>query len=158
MKAKKLTPFLLSLLILGAACEHGVSSFEGRIGTAIMRKCNPVVSCTIRLGKVTPFEWDRMVYFDHDVSLNTRMKFAGKDVNLNELRRQIVFFRNDAIVHNELLATDVERPIKDELAFEVGEKHWITCNSEAEFTVTRDSFGTGVKFFRLVPTSHDTCR
>jgi hypothetical protein len=100
-----------------------------------------------------------MFYFDYGVSPTARRSAVGLPFDTEELRRQLVFLRNGQVVRNDLLPTDVEKPVENELAFEGGkEPDWLTCDRAAEFEVTRDSFGTGVMFFRLKAVSRDGCR
>lgn len=100
-----------------------------------------------------------MFYFDYVVSPTARHSAVGLSFDTEELRRQLVFVRNGQVVHNDLLPTDVEKPVENELSFEGGnEPNWLSCDSAAQFEVTRDSFGTGVVFFQLKAVSHDSCR
>jgi hypothetical protein len=152
---------VLSVLVAIAACNRGVrpTSIEGRIGRAITDRCQPAAKCVIQLREVTPFEWDRMFYFDYSVSPAARRSAVGVPFDTAELQRQLVFLRNGQVVRNDLLPTDVEKPVENELAFKGDEKaDWLTCDRAAEFEVTRDSFGTGVMFFRLKAVSRDSCR
>jgi len=100
-----------------------------------------------------------MFYFDYVVSATARRSAVGSPFDTAELRRQLVFFRNGQVVRNDLLPTNVEKPVENELNFEGGkEPNWLSCDRAAQFEVIRDSFGTGVMFFQLKPVSHDSCR
>jgi hypothetical protein len=102
------------------------------------------------LREVTPFEWDRMFYFDYVVSPTARRSAVSLPFDTAELRRQLVFLRNGQVVRNDLLPTNVEKPVENELDFEGGkEPNWLSCDRAAQFEVTRDSFETGVLFFQL---------
>ncbi len=151
---------VLSVLVAIAACNRVTpTSIEGRIGRAITDRCRPAARCVIQLREVTPFEWDRMFYFDYGVLPNARRSAVGLPFDTEELRRQLVFLRNGQVVRNDLLPTDVEKPVENELAFEGGEQPGsLSCDRAAQFEVTRDSFGTGVMFFQLKPVSRDSCR
>jgi len=49
-----------------------------------------------------------------------------------ELRRQLVFLRNGQVVRNDLLPTNVEKPVENELDFEGGkEPNWVSCDRAA---------------------------
>ena len=151
---------ILPALVAIAACNRVTpTSIEGRIGRAISDRCRPAASCVVQLSEVTPFEWDRMFYFDYIVSPAARRNAVGLTFDTGELRRQLVFLRNGQVVHNDLLPTNVEKPVENELVFQ-GDKeaNWLSCDRAARFQVTRDSFGTGVMFFQLKAVSPDSCR
>ena len=100
-----------------------------------------------------------MFYFDYVVSPTARQSAVGLPFDTAELRRQLVFLRNGQMVRNDLLPTNVEKPIENELAFEGGDQaDWLRCDQGAQFEVIRDSFGTGVMFFRLKAVSRDSCQ
>jgi hypothetical protein len=100
-----------------------------------------------------------MFYFDYSVSPAARLNAVGLLFDTKELTRQLVFLLNGQVVRNDLLPTDVEKPVENELAFEGDEQSdWLSCNRAAQFAVTRDSFGTGVMYFQLKVISHDSCR
>jgi hypothetical protein len=110
---------------------------------------------------VTSFDWDKMFYFEYAVPPAEREKAVGVQLETGEFRRQLVFLRGGSIVRNNLLPTDIERPIENEIDFQVGKETepewWITCDSEAQFTATRADGGTGIVFLRLKSMS-DHCR
>ncbi len=151
---------ILPVLVAIAACNRVTpNSIEGRVGRAISDRCRPATRCVIQLREVTPFEWDRMFYFDYVVSPTARRSAVGLPFDTAELRRQLVFLRNGQVVRNDLLPTNVEKPVENELDFEGGkEPNWLSCDRVAQFEVTRDSFGTGVMFFQLKAVSRDSCR
>jgi hypothetical protein len=100
-----------------------------------------------------------MFYFDYVVSPTARRSAVGSPFDTAELRRQLVFLRNGQVVRNDLLPTNVEKPVENELNFEGGkEPNWLSCDRAAQFEVIRDSLGTGVMFFQLKAVSRDSCR
>ena len=100
-----------------------------------------------------------MFYFDYVVSPAARRSAVGLPFDTAELQRQLVFLRNGQVVRNDLLPTNVEKPVENQLDFEGGkEPNWLSCDRAAQFEVTRDSFGTGVMSFQLKPVSPDSCR
>ena len=100
-----------------------------------------------------------MFYFDYGVSPSARRSAVGVPLDTEELRRQLVFLRNGEVVRNDLLPTDIEKPVENELAFEGGgQADWLSCDRAAQFEVTHDSLGTGVVFFQLKTVSRDSCR
>jgi hypothetical protein len=99
-----------------------------------------------------------MFYFDYAVPPAEREKAVGAQLETEEFRRQLVFLRGKSIILNNLLPTDIERPIENEIVFQVGKQtDWITCDSEAQFTATRGDGGTGSVFFQLKSMSYH-CR
>ena len=60
---------VLSVFLAIVGCNRvAPTSIEGRIGRTITDRCRPAAKCVIQLREVTPFEWDRMFYFDYGVS------------------------------------------------------------------------------------------
>jgi hypothetical protein len=159
--------FATILLLFAVGCTGcnrnriSASSIEGQIGHAIEERCPKTSDCPIRLRDVTSFDWDKMFYFEYAVPPAEREKVVGVQLATEEFRRQLVFLRGGSIVRNNLLPTDIERPIENEIDFQVGKETepewWITCDSEAQFTATRGDGGTGIVFFRLKSMS-DHCR
>ena len=156
-------PTVLMLLVLACTgCDRNrvsASSVERQIGHAIQERCRGISNCTIRLRNVTSFDWDRMFYFDYNVPPTARETAVGVRLKTEEFRRQLVFLRGGTVIRNELLTTDIERPVEDEIAFESGKQtDWVTCDSEAQFAATRSDGGTGIVFFQLRSISADHCR
>ena len=158
----KTFPTLLLLCAVGSTgCNRNrvsASSIEGQVGHAIEESCPKTSDCSIRLRDVTSFDWDKMFYFDYEVRPAGREQIVGLQIDTEEFRRQLVFVRGGRIVRNDLLPTDIEKPIENEIVFEVGEQaNWITCDNEARFTAARGDTGTGIVFFQLKSIS-DHCR
>ena len=155
------TTILLLFAVGSTGCNRNrvsASSIEGQIGHEIEDRCPKTSDCPIRLRDVTSFNWDKMFYFDYAVPPAEREKAVGVQLETEEFRRQLVFLRGGTIVLNNLLPTDIERPIENEIVFQVGKQtDWITCDSEAQFTATRGDGGTGIVFFQLESIS-DHCR
>ena len=156
---------LLLFAVGSTGCNRNrvsASSIEGQIGHAIEQRCPKTSDCLIRLRDVTSFEWDKMFYFDYEVRPAGREQVVGVPLETAEFRRQLVFLRGGRIVRNDLLPTDIERAIENEIDFQLGnqpKEDWITCDSEAQFTVMRGDGGTGngIVFFQLKSMS-DHCR
>ena len=154
---------MLLLLAVGlTACNRqrvSTSSIEGQIGRAIQEECPGTSECAIRLRDVTSFGWDKMFYFDYTVIPAEREKAVGVQFKTEELRRQLVFLRGGSIVRNDLLPTDIEKPVENEIAFQGAQQaDRITCDNEAQFSATRGDDGTGILFFQLKSMSADHCR
>ena len=159
---QKTFAIILLLFAVGSTgCNRNrvsASSIEGQIGHAIEQRCPKTSECSIRLRDVTSFEWDKMFYFDYEKRPADREQIVGLQLDTEEFRRQLVFVRGGRMVRNDLLPTDIEKPIENEIVFEVGEQaDWITCDNEARFTATRGDNGSGIVFFQLKSTS-DHCR
>jgi hypothetical protein len=152
---------LLLFAVGSTGCNRNrvsASSIAGQIGHAIEERCPKISNYSIRLRDVTSFDWDKMFYFDCETRPADREQIVGVQLETEEFRRQLVFLRGGRIVRNDLLPTDIEKPIENETVFEVGEEaDWITCDNEARFTATRGDGGTGIMFFQLKSTS-DHCR
>src|SRR5262245_52230874 len=144
---KKFGIFLFLFAVSSTACNRNrvtASSIEGQIGHAIESRCPKVSDCPIRLRDVTSFEWDKMFYFDLAVAPAERAKIVGVQLETAEFRRQLVFLRGGKILRNDLLPTDIERPIENQIVFQGGNEldRWITCDREAQFAATRGDGGT----------------
>jgi hypothetical protein len=115
---------ILLLFALGSmGCNRdrvSASSIEGQIGHAIEERCPKTSDCPIRLRDVTSFNWDKMFYFGYTVPPAGREKAVGIQLETEEFRRQLVFLRGGSIVRNDLLPTDIERPIENEIDFQIG--------------------------------------
>jgi hypothetical protein len=152
---------LLLFAVGSSGCNRNrvsASSVEGQIGHAIEERCPKTTDCPIRLRDVTSFDWDKMFYFDYAVPPAEREKAVGFELETEEFSRQLVFLRGGSIVRNDLLPTDIERPIKNEIVFESEKPAYrITCDNEARFTATRGDGGTGIVSFHLKSMS-DHCR
>jgi hypothetical protein len=159
---KTFSTALLLFALTSTGCNGNrvsASSIEGQIGHAIQDKCPRTSDCPIRLRDVTSFDWDKMFYFDYTVSPAERGRAVGVQFKTNELRRQLVFLRGGSVVRNDLLPTDIERPVENEIAFDGGKQiDRISCDNEAQFVATRGDGGTGVMFFQLKTVSADHCR
>jgi hypothetical protein len=158
---KTFATILLLFAVGSAGCNRNrvsASSIESQIGHAIEERCPKTSDCLIRLRDVTSFNWDKMFYFDYAVPPAGRERVVGVKLETEEFRRQLVFLRGGSIVRNDLLPTDIEKPIENEIVFQVGKQtDWITCDSEAQFSATRGDEGTGIVFFQL-KAMPDHCR
>ena len=159
---KTLSTMLLLFSVGLTGCNRQrvrASSIEGQIGHAIQEKCPGTSECAIRLRDVTSFGWDKMFYFDYTVAPADREKAVGVQFKTDELRRQLVFLRGGTIVRNDILPTDIEKPVENEIVFQSAQRtDWMTCDSEAQFAATRADYGTGVVFFQLKSISADHCQ
>ena len=126
---------------------------EGKIGAAISQRCGKARNCTVRLSDLTPFKWDKMFYFDYNITPSERRRVVGIGFDTHELERQIVFLRDGRVVKNEFLPTDIEKPIANEIAFSTEEIDKpvspFACDDSAVFQATYDEFGTGIPFYFL---------
>ncbi len=149
--AKRIAVVILPFLCFGCTTNRvSPNSIEGRMGAAISRKCGSSQTCKMRLRELTPFQWDRMFYFDVALSPSERRRAVGVSIPARELQRQIVFLNHDKVVYNELLPTDFEKPVRNEVAFEiVAPATYFTCDDSAVLLAKHDGVGTGAPFYSL---------
>ncbi len=120
---KTFATILLLIAVGSTGCNRNrvsASTIEGQIGHAIEERCPKTSDSPIRLRDVTSFDWDKMFYFDYAVPPAAREKAVGVQLETKEFRHQLVFLRGGSIVRNNLLPTDIERPIEREIVFQVG--------------------------------------
>jgi hypothetical protein len=94
-----------------------------------------------------------MFYFDYGVDPSERRRVIGTSLVTPELERQLVFLRDGKVIENELLPTDVEKPIANQIVFETDDSEKpmspFACDGSAVFQATYDGFGTGTSFYVL---------
>jgi hypothetical protein len=75
-----------------------------------------------------------MFYFANEVRPAGREQVVGIPLETAEFRRQLIFLRGGRIVRNDLLPTDIEGPIENEIDFRLGNQpdQWTSCDSEAQ--------------------------
>ena|ERR1035438_269775 len=156
MKNTVQSALLLVLASLSVGCHRtkvDPLGIEGRLGAAISQKCGSARNCTVRLSDLTPFKWDKMFYFDYGVDPSERRRVIGTSLVTPELERQLVFLRDGKVIENELLPTDVEKPIANQIVFETDDSEKpmspFACDGSAVFQATYDGFGTGTSFYVL---------
>lgn len=131
------------------------SSFDATLGRAIRQKCSPSGQCVVRLSDLTPFVWDKMYYFDGRPQPSARDRIVGLTLHANEFQRQIVFLNRGAVVHNELLDTNIEAPVEGMVIFATGgvfeQSGWLGCGNAARFEVRPETDGQ-LAYTMLKPT------
>jgi hypothetical protein len=149
--AKRIAVVILPFLCFGCTTNRvSPNSIEGRMGAAISRNCGSSQTCKMQLRELTPFKWDRMFYFDVALSPSERQRAVGVSIPAHELQRQIVFLNHDKVIYNELLPTDFEKPVRNEVLFEiVAPATYFTCDDSAVFLAKHEGVGTGTPFYSL---------
>jgi len=108
----------LGILLPLSGCSR-VGKVESSIVREIHRSCFGNTSCKIRARDFTPFEWDRMFAFNGATTEQDRTRALGNpEQGYQEFDRQLVFTKNGRIVYQESEPTNVEKAMKDELAFD----------------------------------------
>lgn len=109
---------LIGLLFL-ILYSRGSRKFERKMVSAIVANCQDRPECLLRPRDVTNFQWDKMFVFGYGASdsevervLGTKHRWGG------EFQRKIVFTNGGKVVFHEEEPTDVEHPLKDEVAFD----------------------------------------
>ncbi len=120
MRAKSSSIVAASLLAFALfGCSPGSRKLESKIARHI-EKCFGTRPCTIVLGNITSFDWDRFYAFKYTASQSDREKAMGvPDPHFKELMRQIIFLKAGQIVYQESEPTNVEHPIKNEVIFDI---------------------------------------
>lgn len=132
----------LALLFCLAGIQTSCSDsrrVEARIVDRI-HACRAPQNCVISLADATDFDWDTVFAFSYTVRADERRRVVGSpEVNYVEFHRQLVFVKNGKIVYQELEPTNVEHPIRDEVAFDLpdGRQFAKYRRSDAHFQVLR---------------------
>ena len=109
---------LIGLLLL-FQFSTGSRKFERKMVAVIVANCQGNQECLLRPQDVTNFQWDKMFVFGYGASESEVERVLGtKDRWGGEFQRKIVFTNRGKIVFHEEEPTDVEHPLKDEVAFD----------------------------------------
>jgi hypothetical protein len=105
--------FFLALV----GCERP-GKVESGILREIRRSCLGANPCSIRMKDFTPFQWDRAFFFSDAASEQDRSNALGtREEGYTEFEDQLVFLKNGRIVYQESEPTNVEKQMKDGIAF-----------------------------------------
>jgi hypothetical protein len=114
------------------------NSIEGKLVTAINTTCRESSTCTIRLRDVTDFNWDRVYVFTTTSQSEIEKVIGAPFPGYQEFQRSIIFFNGGKIVYSESLPTDIERPLKNQVMFDIaGRSNYRVYSSESQFEVER---------------------
>ena len=134
---------ILFLAVLSSCLTKSIdpNSIEGKLVTAINTTCSESGKCTIRLKDVTDFDWDRVYVFNYANSQSQIEELIGAPFpKYQEFQRSIIFLNGGNIVHSESLPTDIERPIKNQVMFDIaGRGNYRVYSSESRFDVQREN-------------------
>jgi hypothetical protein len=123
-------------------------SIEGKLVTRINTTCGESTSCTIRLRDVTDFAWDRLYVFKYNAGQSEIEKVIGAPFPLyEEFKRSMIFLNGGTVVYGEVEPTDVERPINNQVVFDIAYRDvYRSYSSESQFEVKRKHFQGGVYY------------
>lgn len=135
---------ILFLLILESCGTKTIDplSIEGKLVTKINSTCGESSRCTIRLRDVTEFAWDRVYVFKYNARRSEIEKVIGAPFPAyEEFKRSMIFLNGRTVVYSETEPTDIERPIKNEVIFDIPDRDvYRSYSSESEFEVKRKQF------------------
>ena len=123
--------------------------FQRKMLSWIHSNCSGTTECDLKLTAVADFDWDRMFAFKYtatqaDIERALGAPFPG----YYELQGKIVFVNGRQVVLREDVPTDVERPLPDELAFDIPDRaSYKAYGRDAAFRVTQVPVGNGVYYF-----------
>jgi hypothetical protein len=138
--------FVLFVCLL-AGC-HSLPSAEDQIETHISATCHASWPCQLDLRGSTSFQWDALYAFKYNASKAeienaTRVSVA----NYEELTRYLVFEKDGKVVRIESEPTNVEHPIKNEVAFDMPDTSvYRVFSANTEFVVTQEHSEAGLYF------------
>jgi hypothetical protein len=150
---KSCAPFAaLFVCFVLVGCERP-GKVERSILREIHRSCMGASPCSIRVRDHTPFDWDRAFYFDYAVSESDCSKALGaREEGYSEFEGQFVFLKNGGIVYQESEPTNVEKQIRDGIAFaDPDGQNFTSFTVNAAFTVSIED-GSDGKWFLLKQT------
>lgn len=112
-KILRILPFLSLILF---SCQG--RTFEDKIVDKIKDSCKEF-PCSIRIGEITDFEWNKLYVFNYGASPSQIEKVVGRYVPENtKFTRKIIFTNKGKIVHYEELQTNVEATINNQVYFD----------------------------------------
>jgi len=114
-----ITALCLFLALLG--CERR-GYVERGILHEIRRSCTGTNPCSIRIRDFSAFDWDKAYFFNDATTEQDRSNALGtREEGYTEFEDQLVFLKNSRIVYQESEPTDVEKQMKNDIAFETPE-------------------------------------
>jgi hypothetical protein len=111
----------LAFFCVGSGCRKEPGSrFEDKLVSEVTTKCQNRFPCTFRMKDITDFGWDKMYVFKYTARRNLVEKVLGTSIHdFKEFHRKIVFSYKGNVVLYEEEPTNVEHPIKNEVAFDI---------------------------------------
>jgi hypothetical protein len=143
MRARRVygaTGFFGLLLMFGCGSAEPQDEFERATASAIQQNCAQVAPCSIRLGALTPFQWDTLYVFEYAMTRAEIEAVLHRPLpEYREFERRFVFLRNDAIVNLQSTGVDIEGPLRNQIAFQnSSSRRYARVEAGQLFTVTRD--------------------
>jgi hypothetical protein len=107
----------LCFLLAVAGCKHP-GKVERGMFAQIRRSCGTANPCSVRIRDFTAFDWDQAFFFLDATTEQERSSALGtREEGSTEFEDQLVFLKNGRVAYQESEPTDVEKPIKDQIAF-----------------------------------------
>lgn len=140
-----ITALCLFLALLG--CERR-GNVERGILHEIRRSCTGSNPCLIRIRDFTAFDWDKAYFFNNANTEQERSSALGtREEDYTEFEDQLVFLKNSRIVYQESEPTDVEKRMKNDIAFATSEgKNFTSFIPNAIFAVSIEEGPNGPWF------------
>ena len=127
----------LCLFLALTGCEQP-GEVERAMLHELRRSCIGTNQCSIRIRNFTPFDWDRAYFFNDAITEQDRSSTLGtREEGYREFEDQIVFLKNGRVVYQESEPTDIEKRMKNDIAFETPEdRNFTTFAPNAVFAVS----------------------
>jgi hypothetical protein len=103
---------------------------------------------TIRIRDFTAFDWDRAYFFNDATTEQDRTSALGtREEGYTEFEDQLVFLKNGYIVYQESEPTNIEKRMKNDIAFATPEgRNFTSFTPSAIFTVSTEEGSDGPWF------------
>ena len=156
MQDVKMRSLLVVILFLVPFESCGIKtvdphSIEGKLVTRINATCDESSNCTVRLRDVTDFAWDRVYVFNNGVRQSEIEKVIGAPFPpYEEFKRSMIFLNGGTVVYSEVEATDIERPINNQVVFDITKRGaYRSYSSESQFEVKRKQLQGDTYYYEL---------
>ena len=144
---------ILCFLLALSGCEQQGKVERGML-REILRSCTGKNPCTISIRNFTPFDWDSGYFFNDATTEQDRSNTLGtREEGYTEFEDQFVFLKNGRVVYQESEQTDIEKRMKNDIAFETHEdRNFTSFAPNAVFAVSIEEGSEGPWFLlRQVP-------
>jgi hypothetical protein len=137
----------LCLFLALPGCERRGKVNRGML-REIHRSCTGKSPCTIRIGDFTPFDWDMAFFFLDGTTEQERSSALGtREEGYREFEDQLVFLKKGRIAYQESEPTDIEKPVKDQIAFATPEdRNFTSFGPNSVFAVSIEEGSDGPWF------------
>src|SRR5882724_1883732 len=112
------------------------AKFENKMISAFST-CNSQQRCALHVSDLTEFRWDKLYVFKHTAGRREVESILGtKLTEFEEIHRRIVFTKAGSVVFHEEEPTEIERPIADEVVFDIPDtQDYKVYSSDVTFSV-----------------------